>query len=240
MPTDSDRPHCTGVTATGEPCQGRVIAGMDACISHADSDKRCTARSKGRMKAGHDDERCGNWAAPGQTVCRFHGGASKRSRTAGKRRQAEQEVKRLVVTFGLPRDIAPEAALLEEIHRTAGAVAWLEAQIRDLSRDALTWGTTKVKEGGEDRGTTEEAVPHVLLRIYQTERAHLVKVCTEAIRVGLEERQVKLAESQGALVAHAITAILDDLKLTAEQRALVPSIVPKHLRALAATTAATN
>lgn len=236
----ADIPRCTGTTSTGEPCRGWRVPGSDKCAAHGDSEQRCTARSKGRIKAGVEDPRCGNKPAPGQKVCRFHGGAPKHSRKAGARRLAEKEVLALVATFGLPRDITPEAALLEEIHRTAGAVAWLEAQIRELDPNDLTWGVTKIKEGGEDRGTTEEAVPHVLLKIYQTERAHLVKVCAEAIRVGIEERQVRLAEQQGALVAEAITAILDDLKLTADQRALVSSIVPKHLRALAASSAAMN
>jgi len=130
--------------------------------------------------------------------------------------------------------ITPEAAILAEVHRTAGHVAWLEQQIRAVAPEDLIWGTTKIKEGGDDRGTTQEAVPHVLLKLYQQERAHLAKVCADAIRCGIEERQVKLAESQGVLVARALRAILDGLNLTAAQKALAVKIVPEQLRAMQA------
>jgi hypothetical protein len=96
----------------------------------------------------------------------------------------------------------------------------------------LVWGRTKRKEGGEDWGETHEAGANAWLKLYQQERAHLVKVCSEAIRAGIEERRVKLAEAQGEQVAQAIRGILDDLRLTPEQISRVPDIVPKHLRAL--------
>jgi hypothetical protein len=95
------------------------------------------------------------------------------------------------------------------------------------------WGVTKKKTGGEDFGTTEEAVPNIWLKLYQAERAHLVSVCAQAIKAGIEERRIRLAESQGELVAHAIRAILADLGLSAEQQALVPEVVPRHLRLIA-------
>ena len=119
-------------------------------------------------------------------------------------------------------------------------MAWLRERVQEIeagadpgSENALVWGVTKKKTGGEDYGTTEEAVPNIWLRLYQQERAHLVKVCSEAIRAGIEERRIRLAEQQGQLVAQAIRAILAALNLTAEQEARVPEVVPRHLRALA-------
>ena len=56
---------------------------------------------------------------------------------------------------------------------------------------------------------------------------------TPAIKAGVEERRVRLAESQGELVAGVIRAILSDLGLTVEQQALVGEVVPRHLRLLA-------
>lgn len=49
---------------------------------------------------------------------------------------------------------------------------------------------------------------------------------------GLAERQQRLQELQGMLVAKAVQAILDDLHLTPEQRDLVPTVVPRRLRAI--------
>lgn len=139
----------------------------------------------------------------------------------------------MVDTYGLPVEITPEQAILAEVHRTAGHVAWLEQQVHEMSSRDLIWGVTRVKEGGDDRGTTEEAIPHAFLKLYREERAHLARVCADAIRAGIEDRRVKLAEAQGTMVANAIRAILADLKLTAAQQALVGTVVPQHLRELA-------
>jgi hypothetical protein len=200
-------------------------------------DRRCTGTaSGGTTRPERKGERCKAWALPGLTVCRFHGG-SKKAAAVGRRRVAEaateEKVRKLMQTYGRKIETTPVEAILDEVQWTAGHVTWLRERIGAIEEHELTWGTTRIKDGGDDRGTTEEAVPHVLLKIYQAERTHLVKVCGEAIRAGVEERRVKLAEQQGALLVQVIQGILDDLGLNAEQRALVPEIVPRRLRAVA-------
>lgn len=102
---------------------------------------------------------------------------------------------------------------------------------------ALVWGQTehKAKTGGDDWGTTtvHKAGPNAWYELYSRERDRLIKVCAEAIRAGIDERRVQLAEQQGALVAEAIRRILDDLNLSPEQLGRVADIVPRHLRAIA-------
>lgn len=173
---------------------------------------------------------------PGIGKCKLHGGCAPSSRIAA----TEQRARSLVETYGRKIDTTAVEALLDEVQWTAGHVAWLRDRVRELEdaelaggEHPLVWGTTRRKTGGEDWGETEEATPNVWLRLYQTERAHLVKVCSEAIKAGIEERRVRLAEQQGALVAQVIRAILADLKLTSEQQERVPDVVPRHLRALA-------
>ena len=193
-----------------------------------------TPKQPGRRTCnGHrkDGSPCDGPAVTGADKCRMHLG--KKASTV----IAEAKARTMADTYGLPVDTTPEQAILDEVRRTAGHVRWLEEQVHALTRGELTWGITKVKEGGDDAGVTEEAVPHALLRLYQAERAHLVKVCGEAIRCGIEERRVRLAESQGNLVAEALRRILDDLRLTPEQQARVAQVVPQRLREL---TAATN
>jgi hypothetical protein len=142
-----------------------------------------------------------------------------------------------MATYGEPVEINPVDALLGEVHRTAGHVAWLGERIRELGGDDLIWSRTRTvdKTATERPGVdvTEAAVPHAWLVLYRAERKHLVDVTRTAIAAGIEERRVQLAESQGAMLATVIRAILDDLQLTAEQRAMVPDVVPKHLRAIA-------
>ncbi|HEY6793394.1 MAG TPA: hypothetical protein VI248_01785 [Kineosporiaceae bacterium] len=143
-------------------------------------------------------------------------------------------------TFGRPVEIDPADALLQEVHRTAGHVAWLAEQVRALDSQALTRGTRSVQvseKTGFQAGitTTKEAGPQVdlWLELYFRERQHLVKVCAAALAAGVEERRVRLAEQQGGLLASVIRAVLDDLQLSEVQRAMVAEVVPRHLRAVA-------
>ncbi|WP_113699708.1 hypothetical protein [Nonomuraea lactucae] len=147
-----------------------------------------------------------------------------------------EQARRAVATYGLPREVDPAAALLEEVHRTAGHVAWLQEKVREIDEDDLVWGVVEEvdKGAGEFTGVdvTKAAKPNVWLELYHRERAHLAKVAKDALAAGIAERQVRLAEQQGALIVGVIQRILDDLSLTAEQRARVPEVVPRHLRAV--------
>jgi hypothetical protein len=140
-----------------------------------------------------------------------------------------------VATYGLPREVDPADALLEEVHRTAGHVAWLQVKVGDLDEQDLVWGTVQEvdRSSGEFGGTdtTQAAKPNVWLELYRAERRHLAEVCKTALAAGVAERQVRLAEQQGALIATVIGRILDDLDLSAEQRGMVAEVVPRHLRA---------
>jgi hypothetical protein len=151
---------------------------------------------------------------------------------------AQAEAEKAVATYGLPRDISPTDALLEEVRFTAGHVAWLRERVSQLAPDALTWGTREIvdKQATEFTGTdtTEAAAVNVWLELYYRERKHLVDVCKAAISVGIEERYVRLAEAQGAVVAEVIRRILDRLNLSEAQSLLVPVVVPEELRRAAA------
>lgn len=71
-----------------------------------------------------------------------------------------------------------------------------------------------------------------LVELEAQERDRCARFAKLALDAGIAERQVRLAEQQGALVASAIDRILDALGLSAEQRALVPQVVPRELRAV--------
>lgn len=235
-----DETPCVGVwPITGEACRNAPRPGTETCDAHdPGGDQRAPAPPEEQRCIGtnrESGERCRRHHPPGAAVCYKHGGNAPQVRAKAAQRTAVEKAKVMAATYGLPIEITPERAILEEVHRTAGHVAWLAQQIHAMTEGELVWGITRVKEGGDDRGVTEEAVPHAYLKLYQTERAHLAKVCADAIRVGIEARQVKLAEQQGAMVAQAIRAILDDLQLTRAQRAMVADVVPRHLRELALT-----
>jgi len=168
----------------------------------------------------------------GTGACKLHGGGAESHKVAAQATLARQAV----ATYGLPREVDPGTALLEEVHRTAGHVAWLSEVVAELDRDELVWGVTEeVDRGaGEFTGTdtTSAAKPNVWLDLYHRERKHLTDVCKAALAAGIAERQVRLAEQQGALIVGLLQRIFDDLNLTAEQRALIPTVVPRHLRSV--------
>ena len=165
-------------------------------------------------------------------VCRVHGGASPNALQARNRRDQENAAREDAARFAARTDIHPADALLELVHYQAGIVDYWRARIEDIEDEDLEWGVTREKTGGDDAGTTSEAAPHIAYKLLTEAQDKLAAYAAAALKAGIDERRVKLAESQGALVAQAIRGILDALHLTPEQLELVPTVVPAQLRLL--------
>ncbi|MCW5951965.1 MAG: hypothetical protein KIT69_06885 [Propionibacteriaceae bacterium] len=207
-----------------------------------DPKKRCTARSK------QTGEQCGNTRVPGAMVCRFHGAGALQVKSKAAERVAEQQAQAAARQLAIPIDTTPEQALLDEVKRAAGMVAFYQARIVEIDqqeRGALIWGITKEKLGGDDEGQTSEAAPNVWLKLFNEERDRLVRVAAAAIKAGIEERRVKLAESQGEMVAMVLRRVLDQMlttvlgvapaaseTITTAWAETVNEVVPRELRAL--------
>jgi hypothetical protein len=172
--------------------------------------------------------------------CKYHGGASPNHQVAAEKQMAEQRMR----TYGSPIDVEPHVALLEEVRRTAGHVAWLSEVVSDLLHDGDGYSesidddgkrTLRPKTGLKqmDMGGKFEK-PSVWVELYQEERRMLARVCKMALDVGVAERQVRVAEVQGELLASTIRAILGDLGLSKEQQREAPGVVRRHLTALSA------
>lgn len=192
--------------------------------------------SKLRRRQGYCGQTAGwNTDHLGTGRCAFHGGLTENHRKAARVQQARQAV----VTYGLPRDIEPGKALLEEIARTAGHVDWLAERVRELETDELVWGLTKAEgvDASETPGVnvTEAAAVNIWLDLYRAERKHLVDVSKAALAAGIAERQVRLAEQHGRLIVDILRKVLADpeLALTDEQRRAVPTVARRHLTAVA-------
>ena len=182
---------------------------------------------------------CQQPALPGLTVCRYHGGGTPAARAKSARhiatQQATAQAQQAVERLGLLVDVTPEQALLDEVRRAAAMVGYYGTQVQtvaDRDENNLVWGVTRIKTGGDDAGETREAAPNVWVRLWNEERDRLARVAAAALKAGIEERRVRLAENHGQLVATVIRRILDRLDLTDSQTALVPTIVPQELRAL--------
>ena len=187
---------------------------------------KCTAHRR-------DGNPCTKPKVPGATVCRYHGGGAPQVQQAALQRLQQEGAYVAVRTLGLPIVIDPTEALLEELHRCAGAIAWHGAQVAALQTEDVYWGLTREKTGGDDAGTTHEAGLNVAVKAWQAERDRLVVVARECLKAGIEERRIQLAETQGAMLAGVVRAILNRLNLTDEQQALVSVVVPEELRRIA-------
>ena len=184
---------------------------------------------------------CQRSPVPGGTRCHFHGGSSPQAQAKAQERLAVAAAEHEVVRLGARRDIHPAEALLELVHWTAGEVDYWRTkvvQLAETDEDALTWGVaSEVRKGsGEFPGTdtTSEAAPNVAYRMLTDASNRLAAYAAAALKAGVEERRVRLAEKQGALVADVIRGILTDLHLTPEQELLVGTVVPQRLRQLTA------
>jgi len=218
------------LTHDGRPsCRGHkeaIIAEKEAILA---------ARYKRPPRPERPREPCHCYPINGTTSCRMHGrGSQVKAAAARKVKMAKAEL--VVDTYGLPRDVPADVALIEEIARTNGHVHWLGGIVARLQQDDLTWGTTSHEQGVGAEGpidkTTHTANVNTWLSLYQAERTHLVKVCKEAIHAGIAEREVRLAEQQGQMVAQLLRSVFADpeLGLTPVQALAARKVASRHLR----------
>jgi hypothetical protein len=171
---------------------------------------RCGGKKKTEPRKGEPCQNTAGWgtAHVGIGSCRRHGGNTPNHVKAANQEKARQAVN----TFGLPREIGPAEALLEEVKRTAGIVAWLDVKVQTLEEEAMVFGVTEVhhKDATEFSGTDikKQAAPNVWVDLHQKERKHLVAVCKTTLDAGVDAKLVEIAEGQGLQFVEMITETL--------------------------------
>jgi len=159
----------------------------------------------------------------GTGSCRIHWGNT----PANNQREAKTQAIQKAIIYGAPLNISPDVALLQEVHRTAGHVAWLQAQVAEFesTKDLHTLSAQGIR-------------PSIIIEMYQTERQHLVKVCKVAIDSGIAERAVRIAESQAAMFAKVLLGFINDplLELNPAQRIISKELMRKHLLSIDVTS----
>ncbi len=113
----------------------------------------------------------------------------------------------LAARYSVPREVHPLQGVLEQYHRYAGQVAWLEAKVNTLPEEALFWGVEsetdrRDPDGGDLRtGSAAEferkskAGPNALLEQFDRVQAQFAKLGVEVVRIGLESAKDTLAKS---------------------------------------------
>lgn len=128
---------------------------------------------------------------PGTGRCKLHGGSLPGSVKGARRIQAEQAV----AAYGLPVDVDPMVAILQEVARTNGHVLWLHRLIGAMDADSL------VGDGSISPW----------LELYQRERRHLAAVSRDARSLGIEQTKLDLIVSYQTGVVDLLERVLRDL-----------------------------
>lgn len=178
--------------------------------------------------------------------CKRHGGSTTAQTVAAGREIARRECDRL----GIPVEVDPGEALLQELWETAGNVAFYRSLVQDLPThpdpDEYHPPETQDDPGHWTRGEpgvygrtyhatgvpTGEGKPHILVALYNDERKHLAAVAAAALKAGVEARRVEIEQQRAELMADVFRRVFDDpeLELTAEQRRTGLVKAAGHLR----------
>jgi hypothetical protein len=144
--------------------------------------------------------------------------------------------------------VSEEQALREELSRTLGHIEWLKFVVNDLEAEDVFWGRT-AEETGRESGSSgggdtsrdhatirRESRLNVAVQYLLEERKHLKSLAVEMVKLGLQEREVRIEEQQGHLWASIMRAVLGDeaLGLSPAQLEKAPDVVSRHLRLLGA------
>lgn len=156
----------------------------------------------------------------GGRVCRVHGGRSPQAKRRAAERVAEERARELMDKYTAAA--GPVQDPVTELLKVAGEIAafkdFLGARVAELR--AEEWRFTDAKGGEQLRAE---------LALYERALDRTARVLVDINRLGLEERQARLAERQGALLVAVLNRIFDRLELTAAQRTLIPVVVPEEL-----------
>lgn len=189
---------------------------------------------------------CRAYPVPGGTVCIRHGGVTQATGAAVTRARQNATAEYAVNMLGIVDfDITPTEALLQEVRESAANVAFLRARVQELVGEQdlddpnhpLIWGQKSEKDVSASQfpGTDEEhgAGAHVWFQMYQSERERMVRAAQMALRAGVEERRIRLAEMGADVIVGRIRQILNALNLTPAQLQSADTVVPLQIAALA-------
>lgn len=186
-----------------------------ACVGR----RRCVRRT-GRGKG----PRCSKAPVDGTTVCASHGaGKGSPVRAQADKAVVVAKAKAIAKRWNL-EDVSaeehPVKGLLREYRRTAAVVAYLDDLV----------GAEGFQDTYADKLDAARLAPEI--EWWERERDRLAKRSVELLRAGVEERQVRIAETQAHDVVGAIQALLGspELALTREQKQAATPLVRQLLR----------
>lgn len=165
-------------------------------------------------------QRCKRHPVKGATVCQVHGGAAPQVKAAAARRleaaAVEADARAVLAKEGVHGVADPMEALAVLASEALALKNALAARV-----NALTSITTTSKLGVEQ--------VKVEVQLYERAMDRAGKFLDRLAKSGLAERRHELEREQSLLVYEFMNRVFNRIGLTAEQRALLPVVVPEEL-----------
>lgn len=182
-------------------------------------DEFCRARTG----KGTPCEKEAGWGTDHKGIgrCRLHGGATPNAQVAGAVTLARREAG----VMGIPIDIAPHEAILECIRIAAGEVAYCSERISALSLGDAAGPVETSEEVSSGDWTQEKKTMgppalHIWIKARHVAMDRLVNYSAIALKAGVEERQVQVAERYGESFVAFIRGFLARMGMEDDPRAL--------------------
>jgi hypothetical protein len=219
--------QCRATSRTGKQCKNKAIPGGTVCRFHGGASPHVASKAAVRAEVfswGLGDTH----VDPGETLLRLvTQSAARAERYATLLEEAYEAAERLKQAHD-----AGDLKIDEDNEEIA------ETARRDLDRIFNTGGVAALV--GNTYGAAKDVGVYVtgeairgLADLEAKKRERCANFATKAVAAGLAERQVRLAERQGELLAQVIRGVLDELGLSAEQKQLAPEVVRRYLTAVA-------
>lgn len=171
---------------------------------------------------------CKMAAVRGALVCHKHGGSAPQVK-------AKAAVRAELMSWGLDSPtVDPGETLLKLVSQSAGRAQRYADELEQHVGESDSLREALIAQAYGEFGPVGEYV-RGLATLEAQERDRCATFCAKAIAAGLAERQVRLAERQGALIADVLRAVMGDasLGLSDEQRRAMPDVIRRHLAAVA-------
>ena len=159
----------------------------------------------------------------GAGQCWLHGGMT----PPGKRSAGRDQLLRLAGRN--LQDVRPMDAILMCVRLTAMEVKVFSEKIEELESidDLIERPDEEVVAGmhADKFWVKKQKQLSIWMRMREKAMDRLVRYSKQALDAGIEERQVRIAERMGDIMAETMRLVLDDLDLTDEQLAKAPQVI---------------
>lgn len=184
-----------------------------------------TKRSSGEKK-----ERCrrpAGWGTDhlGYETCKLHGGSTPNMGKKAANVQADELVDKVRRELLVDTDALPVTDPFAKLQQIAGGLA---SALDNITNQVNELASVESTSYGPNGGSTDSIAVKVAL--WERITKMLSGLLVDMAKLGIADRQARLNEQQGMLVVQLLQGIFADLQLSAAQQALIPDVVPRHLR----------